>query len=910
MSNAGVIVTHIGGLLLLLGGLLTSVNSLEGVMVIYEGETSNFITDYHIRELAVYELSQDTKKVFSAPFEKLRPGTIFNVSGLPLKIEILYACRNCDVSEQGKNIEIKSAKLEKEDEQNKSGVEFKVSGADTNSNGVYSSLDYLDAAPTVKLDGKSYKIALEKQHTYLPFALMLRKFDKQFHPGTEIARSYESFITLKDGVTEWPSIIQMNEPLRYRGYTFYQSSFIEDEGKKATVLAVVKNAGRMFPYISGIVICIGLILHMALRLPKLISGIIAGRAKKTIIFMIILFALVPHHAHAAISSEFDYTAFKTIPVLDQGRVKPVSTVAQNYLKQFYGKSSLPYMTAIDWFAELLFMPEDSYNRKVFNISDPHVVDALGLEHRSPHYYSYHEVGEGLLDNKKAWQGLFDLPEGKLTSSQRELIGVYNNVETFSQLSRALSLFFPEFHIPSGPIATALGVLPGSNLTYVEMLPHQDALDGLGRRAMEQSRKNPEWLSLLSPSDARGIVRLEKQLDTFGDDRQNDAFKIIPPPWDNEKAGKLWYAPWGITFQGQGSPEVVKFLSFWKDLVAAYRHGDASGFLSISESINEESLHMAGDAVSEPKIRLEVIYNDYQPFKISMGFYGLAFVLVVISLMFRGNRLYYASAGCLLVGFVFHGIGLLARMLIMGRPPVTNLYASIIFVGFMVALTAIIYEWRMRNRIGVIVAAIAGLVLQFLGLSYDAEGETMGMLVAVLDTNFWLSTHVVCMTTGYACCILGSIMAHVYLVLRIVRPEEGIRLEELSRNIRGVSYLALMFSSVGTILGGIWADQSWGRFWGWDPKENGALLICLWLLFIIHGRMAKRFHDLGFNIGMAMTSIAVSLAWFGVNLLAVGLHSYGFTEGTVTGLVSFIAGEMMFAVASYIMISKRQARISS
>jgi ABC-type transport system involved in cytochrome c biogenesis permease subunit len=229
---------------------------------------------------------------------------------------------------------------------------------------------------------------------------------------------------------------------------------------------------------------------------------------------------------------------------------------------------------------------------------------------------------------------------------------------------------------------------------------------------------------------------------------------------------------------------------------------------------------------------------------------------------------------------------------------------------MVALVAMGYEWRMRNRVGVIVASIAGLVLQFLGLNYDVEGDTMGMLVAVLDTNFWLSTHVTCMTTGYATCILGSIMAHVYLVMRMVKPDDKERLAELSRNIRGISYMALLFTSVGTILGGIWADQSWGRFWGWDPKENGALLIVLWLLFITHGRMAGRLKELGFNIGMAMTSITVALAWFGVNLLAIGLHSYGFTQGAATGLASFVSGELIFAATSYMVISKWQRKISS
>lgn len=928
IQNAGVIVTHIGGLLILVGGLLTVLSSSEGSMQIYEGETSNFITDYHARELAVYDEATNTK-IMAVPLETLSAGTKVVVKETPLVIDIITACRNCEPIERNispgspsldeykgrsKNFSLKAAALSKEDEQNRAGIEFRVSGAAKDDNGIYFSVDFIEEAPSVKVGDKSYRIALQRRHTYLPFNIKLIKFDKQLHPGTEIARSYRSDIILKDGGTEWKSVIQMNEPLRYKGYTFYQSSFIDEGEKKATILAVVKNAGRWFPYLSGAVIGIGLILHMIMRLPKLIRGIMEGREtkKKSTLVALVLFSLLalgtPAHASP---SDFDYDAFKKIPVMDQGRVKPMSTLAEVYLKYFYGHPSMPHMSAIEWLAEILFTPEDAYDRKVFNISDPRVVDALGLERRgTAHYYTYHEVGLGLTNNTKAWHPLFDKPEDQLTAFEKELMATYQKAETFGILSRSLSLFFPDFSIPEGPIAAAIGVKPGSNLSYVEMLDFQETLDRLGKDAMAQSQKHPGAPALLDSSSAKALLELQKQIDTIGQDRMTDLLKVIPPQWDSNKVGKLWYSPWGITVQGQGSPELVPFLSLWRDLVAEYRQNKPASFAYTAESIDNSSLQLAGDAVSGFRTSLEVAYNDYQPFKISMGLYAVAFILVLISLMIWTNKLYYASAGFLFFGFVFHGIGLFSRMIIMGRPPVTNLYASIIFVGFMVALTAMAYEWRMRNRIGVIVASIAGLVLQFLGLSYDVEGDTMGMLVAVLDTNFWLSTHVTCMTTGYASCILGSLMAHVYLVMRMVKPTEVARLDELSKNIRGVSYLALMFTTVGTILGGIWADQSWGRFWGWDPKENGALLICLWLLFCTHGRMAGRFKDLGFNIGMALTSVSVSLAWFGVNLLAIGLHSYGFTQGAATGLVSFISAELLFAATSYMVITKWQRKSSS
>ena len=110
--------------------------------------------------------------------------------------------------------------------------------------------------------------------------------------------------------------------------------------------------------------------------------------------------------------------------------------------------------------------------------------------------------------------------------------------------------------------------------------------------------------------------------------------------------------------------------------------------------------------------------------------------------------------------------------------------------------------------------------------------------------------------------------------------------------------ALLFTSVGTLLGGIWADQSWGRFWGWDPKENGALLIVLWLIWVLHGRLSGHFKLRGFATALALTNIMVALTWFGVNLLGVGLHSYGFISGIAYGLGGFIIAQITVVAGLY------------
>jgi cytochrome c biogenesis factor len=146
----------------------------------------------------------------------------------------------------------------------------------------------------------------------------------------------------------------------------------------------------------------------------------------------------------------------------------------------------------------------------------------------------------------------------------------------------------------------------------------------------------------------------------------------------------------------------------------------------------------------------------------------------------------------------------------------------------------------------------------------------------------------CITAGYGWCLIVSVLAHVWLV----QGARGLNNDHLMKPIKIFTLLSLLFTAVGTILGGIWADQSWGRFWGWDPKENGALLIVLWIVWILHGQISGHIKKHFAMAALAALSIIVSIAWFGVNLLNVGLHSYGFISGMAYSLGGFIAFELM------------------
>ena len=187
-----------------------------------------------------------------------------------------------------------------------------------------------------------------------------------------------------------------------------------------------------------------------------------------------------------------------------------------------------------------------------------------------------------------------------------------------------------------------------------------------------------------------------------------------------------------------------------------------------------------------------------------------------------------------------------------------------------------------------------------------DGDNLKMLVAVLNSNFWLGTHVITITIGYAGCSVAGIMGHVYILQKLFYPLNKKKLDVTYRNTLGILGFGLTTTFLGTALGGIWADQSWGRFWGWDPKENGALLIVIWCAIIFHARIAGLIKPFGVAIMSCLGLIVVMWAWFGVNLLSVGLHSYGFTSGIANALAAYLFLQLLFLIiVSWIIHNRNQ-----
>ncbi len=376
-----------------------------------------------------------------------------------------------------------------------------------------------------------------------------------------------------------------------------------------------------------------------------------------------------------------------------------------------------------------------------------------------------------------------------------------------------------------------------------------------------------------------------------------ALKLIPP--GNKDSSDEWLSPYDFILTGMPMDQSQeKLLGSLQSYLAGRLAGEEQT-MRIALMDYENALRSFPNKDFEiDTLEKETWMNKVNLFYISLGCYIMAFIILALSWMTQPLWLNRISFVLLVSGALLHGYGIILRMLIMGRPPVSTLYESIIFVSFIIIIFSLILEYFRKDGLGIFIGTVTGSLFHYIGFSYASDGDTLGMLVAVLNSNFWLATHVTTITMGYGASLMAGCVAHLYLLQSLRYPKDEPRLKSIFNNLYGITLVALFFTLFGTILGGIWADQSWGRFWGWDPKENGALLIVLWQLMMIHMRLSGIAKRSEFALGMGLNNIIVALAWFGVNLLQVGLHSYGFDDGVARNLFIFIAFEIVICFGLY------------
>lgn len=307
------------------------------------------------------------------------------------------------------------------------------------------------------------------------------------------------------------------------------------------------------------------------------------------------------------------------------------------------------------------------------------------------------------------------------------------------------------------------------------------------------------------------------------------------------------------------------------------------------------------------LKLEILYSNLNLIYKSYLSYLTCFILIICS---RFNlRFKSIVMPVMFFGFILNFFDILFRIIITGKAPVTSLYESIIFVNFIFVFCFIILCIRKKKYDNIfLISTFLAFLLNFIATKFGIDSNIKSVM-AVLNTNLWLVIHVLTISVGYGLCLISGFLGHVYLFYFIKEHGNSKFLQILYNLMFSFTLIALFFTFIGTLLGGVWADQSWGRFWGWDPKENGALLIVLWLTLILHAKVANLISDMFFGIGLVLNVIVLFLAWFGVNLLNVGLHSYGFVENIGNNLLIFSFFELMYILIFFYMYKKTKIKFN-
>jgi ABC-type transport system involved in cytochrome c biogenesis permease subunit len=596
----------------------------------------------------------------------------------------------------------------------------------------------------------------------------------------------------------------------------------------------------------------------------------------TLVYGIATLVMLGGLRSSKVDSDFDLAAFAELPVQVGGRIKPLDSVARNTLLILSGRQKVVTdeglsLSPIEWFIDLTMRPEVADTYPIFKIEFPDDLGLVGLAEQGQRYYSFNELLPFSEELRRLHGEINPAPELR-SPYEKQIADINNGLMRYHRVMHSL-------HPVGG--AERLDRLVDEYQSYLATIQP-------GMVELRKQQAGEEF-------DAA----LLKRFITFADDylklSTTAYLRVVPPPppvdlledWKNIGLELL-----DVMKDDPLSPYVTSYAS----LTMAYRSGDAEQFNREVSELRERFIADFPDDIS--RVHYERVFNGLQPFYISMQLYVLIFLAVCISWLRWPKELAKAAFWVLVLAFLIHTFGLLSRMYIQGRPPVTNLYSSAVFVGWGAVLLGIFIEKFFKNGIGAAMASLVGFCTLIIAHHLAMTGDTLEMMRAVLDSNFWLATHVVIITFGYSAIFLAGALAILFVLLGVFSSRfNKDTARSLSAMVYGIICFGTLFSLVGTILGGIWADQSWGRFWGWDPKENGALMIVIMGAVYLHARWGGICKDRGLMALAIWGNIITAWSWFGTNMLPVGLHSYGRMDSAYAWLIGFVLVQLVLTATA-------------
>jgi len=945
-KRGGMVLLHLGVGLLIFNELWVAMTARERQVFMQEGQTVDYLRDIRTVELAVVDRSdKDTDEHVVVPRNMLlanydtnqarqsaeKPLEYIDLKLLPLKVAVVKYFDNAlveDLKPGEKSLATAGRGVDETLVERRTGKgtdtggEVDIAGAyvkfvdrEEHDLGTYLLSQLVDFQRSPDRFGeklvagdKKYDLFLRFKREYKPYTLNLLDVRKDDYVASNTPRNYSSDVKIHDpevGVEETVHI-KMNDPLRYRGDTFYQSNYSPPDGagsKEATTLQVVLNRGWMIPYVACMIVVIGMVAHFLISVTRFISRreaeeLAAGdvlraelaetqagggkrKAKRKIaqqqgfnwsaiglptlaagIFMLMVGSAI--RPPKTKPNEMDFVRFGQLPVAHMGRIKPLDTLARNSVRALTINSESAKtadgkrIPAVQWLLEVMSGSDESLEMPIIRIDSKEVRRVFDLPDRPGFYYAVKELQPNIGEFEKQAKAAEAEAEDKRSVEQRRIIELDERLKLYITLVQALS---PPHDLPQIP---------------TEEQAKADA-QALPRFITEYRSIMERTTRAMTAMKAPRVIPIEREESM----KDEDAWQAYP----------LAYAK-AVLLQMIGQNKDQATIDF-NAIISAYHKHDAAAFNAAVARYEAEVQRLKPPLWNETRVHEEAYFNHVAPFYVAMILYVCAFLMAIFGWLFRYRPLNWAAFTLILLTFVLHTGALGLRIYISGRPPVTNLYSASVFIGWAAVLFGLAVESIWRLGLGNIVAATAGYATLLIAYLLSAGGDTIAVLQAVLDTQFWLATHVVCITLGYAATYMAGLFGVLYVVFGFFTPmlDKGFR-KEIGRIIYGITCFAILFSFFGTVLGGLWADDSWGRFWGWDPKENGALIIVLWNALILHARWDKMVADRGLAVLAIGGNIVTSWSFFGVNQLGIGLHSYGFTSGVVVALDCFALSQLV------------------
>jgi len=568
-------------------------------------------------------------------------------------------------------------------------------------------------------------------------------------------------------------------------------------------------------------------------------------------------------------SGFDIDGFGRLPVLINGRVMPMDTLARVSLfaMNHQGRYTTPdgkSRPQREWLLDVFMMPARADLAKVFEVTNPDILGLFGWQEAKSKSNSYS------LSDLQPFVGEIEKQAGLAAQTEAQSRSAFQRA--IIRLWEALGLY----------IELRNTIQPDDSPDFGREIRAFSSIIQPGMEAVRGKNAN-------KPFNSQDFKRISLFTERYQKLSQIKYAYAIPNP-NGAADGDRWHHISQALLGAITTGRVPYPATIYGNLVSAYRAGDVYGFNLTVKEYNQYLEQTIPQDLKRP--RLEFFFNQAQPFLQTLVLYMVVFVLALVSWLRWPRTLGKAAFILLLFAFLLHTAGLVTRMYLQGRPPVTNLYSSAIFIGWGAVLLCLFLERFHKNGIAGVCGSGIGFVTLLIAQNLQIDGDSLEMLRAVLDTNVWLATHVVAITLGYSATFLAGFLGIIYILRGLFTFSfSQTTAKSLARMMYGTVCFATLFSFTGTILGGIWADQSWGRFWGWDPKENGALLIVIWNAIILHARWGGYARERGIAVLTVFGNIVTSLSWFGVNMLGVGLHSYGFMDQAFGPLFAFIVSQL-------------------